>query len=70
MASDGRHLTCGTAGLVDDFFDHVDCYVPVDIPAGTPAGTWTVARVVLTDQAGNTARVTRPAAPVVTVTHG
>jgi len=67
VASDGRHLTCGAASLVDDFFDHVLCHVPVDIAAGAPAGAWSVARVTLTDRAGNTTVVRRPAAPVVTV---
>lgn len=70
VASDGRHLTCGTASLIDDIHDHVLCYAPVVVPAGTPAGTWTVARVDLTDQAENSTRISRPAAPSVTVTRG
>ncbi|WP_199509939.1 hypothetical protein [Nucisporomicrobium flavum] len=63
VAFDGRHLTCGTDSLIEDVFDHVDCSVPVVVPAGT----WRVARVVLTDQAQNRTTVRRPAAPLVTV---
>ena len=65
VASDGRHLTCGTASLIDDIYAEVECYVPVVIPAGV----WSVQRVALTDQANHTTIVNRPAAPVVTVTH-
>lgn len=39
VASDGRHLTCGSGGLIDDIHDHVEGDVPVDLPAGAPAGT-------------------------------
>jgi hypothetical protein len=70
VASDGRHLTCGSGSLIDDIHDHVECDVPVDLPAGAPAGTWTVARVALIDQAENDRVVARPAAPAVSVTRG
>jgi hypothetical protein len=66
VSSDGRHLTCGTSSLIDDIFDHVECSVPVVVTAGT----WTVARVALTDQAGNTRVVNRPEGPTVYVTRG
>lgn len=64
VASDGRHLTCGTGSLIDDMYTEVECSVPAVIPAGT----WSVQRVTLTDQAGNTTIVHRPSAPVVLVT--
>lgn len=68
VAFDGRHLTCGSDSLISDIYDHVECDVPVVIPAGTPAGTWTVARVALTDQAGNSVVIAQPAGPTVYVT--
>jgi hypothetical protein len=68
VAWDGRHLTCGTGSLIPDVHDHVECAVDVAIPAGTPAGTWTVARVALTDRIGTTVTLTRPAGPAVYVT--
>ncbi|MCA2215833.1 hypothetical protein [Jidongwangia harbinensis] len=64
---DGRHLTCGS-NLIDGIYDHVECRVDVAIPAGTPAGTWTVARVTLTDRLGTSATITRPDGPTVYVT--
>ncbi|MFC3383783.1 hypothetical protein [Couchioplanes azureus] len=70
IAFDGRHLTCGTASLIDDIHDRVECAVPVVIPAGTPAGRWTVTRVTLTDQADNSLAVSHPDGPAVSVTRG
>jgi hypothetical protein len=45
-------LRCGPDTYVFDTHD-VDCTVDVTIPAGAPAGTWSVSRVSLTDAAGN-----------------
>jgi hypothetical protein len=70
VASDGRHLTCGSGSLIDDVYDHVPCSVTVDVPAGAPPGTWSVVRVGLTDNANNTRRYARPAGPVVHLTRG
>jgi hypothetical protein len=67
VAWDGRHLTCGS-DLIADIYDHVECSVDVAIPAGTPAGTWTVARVTLTDRLGTSANVARPTGPTVHIT--
>lgn len=48
--------TDGTLACGDDFaFDSHDvfCTVDVTIPAGAPAGSWSVSRVTLTDASGN-----------------
>ncbi|MFG1608138.1 hypothetical protein [Actinoplanes sp. NPDC049265] len=68
VASDGRHLTCGFGSLINNIYDRVECAAQVDIPAGTPAGTWTPARLALTDQAGNTRILNHLSGPAITVT--
>jgi hypothetical protein len=70
VASDGRHLTCGSDSLIDDVYQHVPCSVPVALPAGATPGTWSVVRVGLTDNATNTIGNARPVAPVVHLTRG
>jgi hypothetical protein len=67
MASDGRHLTCGFGSLANNIYDRVECAAQVDIPAGTPPGTWEPVRLALTDQAGNTRVVNHPSGPAITV---
>ena len=67
MASDGRHLTCGFGSLANNIYDRVECAAQVDIPAGTPPGTWEPVRLALTDQAGNTRVVNNPSGPAITV---
>jgi hypothetical protein len=43
------------------------CGVSVTLPAETPAGTWTVSRVDLTDVNGNTRRVSKPSSTPIRV---
>jgi hypothetical protein len=70
VASDGRHLTCGFGSLINNIYDRVECAVQVDVPAGTPPGVWKPARLVLTDQAGNSRVITRPSGPAIVVSRG
>jgi hypothetical protein len=51
----GWTRTCGKGQEIWDLTG-LTCAVAVALPAGSPSGTWTVARLELTDSAGNTAR--------------
>ncbi len=46
----------------------MQCAIPVTFPAGTPAGTWVVSSLRLTDLAGNTATFSKLNAVPITVT--
>ncbi len=57
---------CGSALAFDD--TSAACQVAVTIPAGTPAGTWTISKLILWDNAGNRAVYSGLNALPVTVT--
>jgi hypothetical protein len=65
----GWALECGAGHDVYEPPTWATCGVPVTLPAGTPAGTWTVARVDLTDVNGNTRHISKPASTPVRVSH-
>jgi len=60
----GFYLRCGDNEIVV-FPQHVICDLAVTLPPGAAAGTWTVSALELTDNAGNSVRLTdTPARPV------
>jgi hypothetical protein len=63
----GYYLRCGDNELVV-FPQDVICDVAVTLPPGSPAGAWTVSALDLTDNAGNSVRLTDVAARPVRVT--
>lgn len=61
VEGDGVPQSCGDEQVYDPTW--MNCTISVRIPAGTPSGAWSVARVELTDNVGNTRRITSPAGP-------
>jgi len=67
VADNGYQKTCGDgSNFYDPFF--LSCTAVVQVPAGSPSGTWTPARVDVWDRAGNLTRLAAPEnVPAITV---
>ena len=67
VADNGYEKTCGDGSNFYDRF-YLSCTAVVQVPPGSPGGTWTPARVDVWDRAGNLTRLTTPEnVPAITV---
>lgn len=60
------HPRCGSS--TGGYLNQVNCRIEVELPAGTPSGTWQVSGLVLIDNAGNQVTVSPPATAPISVT--
>ena len=67
VADNGYEKTCGDGSNFYDPFS-LSCTATVQVPAGSPSGTWTPARIDVWDRAGNLTRLIAPEnVPAITV---
>jgi hypothetical protein len=66
VEDNGYQKTCGDgSNFYDPFF--LSCTAVAQVPAGSPSGTWTPARVEVWDRAGNVTRLAPENLPAITV---